>query len=372
MAPLARGYIGGPLVSVPSLCEALVSTGVDVTLFCLDLPEESSRNVTVRNFRRWQGPIFKELSISRSLRRATHEVARSADVLHVHGMWQMPCVYPAGAVKRTECRLLASPRGSLSAAALGDSRRKRIFWRLAQRKLFERADCIHATSSAEAEDSRRAGLTSPIAVIPNGIHMMPPPASITQSSRRRIVYMGRLHAIKGLDLLMHAWAAMQDRSPEAELLVVGEGRPDDHRQIESLVRKLGLRRVRFQPPVFGTAKSAILAEASLLVLPSHSENFGMVVAEALSAGVPVAASTGTPWQGLTERRCGWWLERNVEAWAEALVSAATMPESDLREMGVRGRRWMESEFSWSRVAGMMTVTYRWLLGQAPQPVWVLT
>jgi glycosyltransferase involved in cell wall biosynthesis len=151
-----------------------------------------------------------------------------------------------------------------------------------------------------------------------------------QTSRRRIVYMGRLHSIKGLDLLMRAWAAMQDRSPGVELLVVGDGKPDDRRHLDALVRQLGLRSVRFQPPVSGTAKDAILAEASLLVLPSHSENFGMVVAEALSAGVPVAASSGTPWQGLTEHRCGWWLERNVEDWAEALVSAATMPESDLR------------------------------------------
>lgn len=371
VAPLASGYIGGPLISIPGLCQALLSAGVDATLLCLDLPEESSRNVRVRNFRRWGSPIWKELSISPTLRKATHEAARGADVIHVHGMWQMPCIYPARAVKRTECRLLASPRGSLSKAAFAHSRRRKwILWWIAQRRLFERADCIHATSNAEAEDIRRIGLTAPIAVIPNGVHITQLPARIEHPTRRCILYMGRLHAIKGLDLLMRAWSAAQDRATDTELLICGDGGRDDRRQLEASVRELGLRRVKFQPAVTGAAKHAVLAEASVVVLPSHSENFGMVVAEALSAGIPVVASMGTPWKGLIEHGCGWWLGRDVESWAEALVSAATMPERDLREMGDRGRRWMDSEFSWSHVAEMMSVTYLWVLGQAPRPVWV--
>jgi glycosyltransferase involved in cell wall biosynthesis len=108
----------------------------------------------------------------------------------------------------------------------------------------------------------------------------------------------------------------------------------------------------------------------LLVLPSHSENFGFVVAEALSAGVPAIVTRGAPWQELETRRCGWWIDISVESLARCLREALAADPSELRAMGARGREWIIRELSWSRVAEMMELTYSWMLGRTDRPTWV--
>lgn len=373
VAPLAKGYVGGPLVSVPGLCAALVESGVETTLLCLDLPQEMSQGVRVRNFPRWEGPVLKELSISPSLRKEMGRWAAHVDILHSHGMWQMPTIYPAKAAAGARCRLVVSPRGSLSAEALGRSRlTKRVVWWLAQRRVFEDAACIHATSVAEAEDVRRAGLKRPIAVIPNGVEFAANGLSRDPDDRgkTRVVYLGRLDPIKGLETLLRAWSSVQEKAPTAELVIAGDGEPSYRGSLVELGRALGLRRVSYLGEVGGGAKETLLKEASLLALPSLSENFGMVVAEALAAGVPAVVSRGAPWEGLRERGCGWWVDHGVSAWAAALETAVGLPAQDLAAMGMRGREWMRADFSWQRVGKMMAVTYGWLLARADRPSWV--
>jgi glycosyltransferase involved in cell wall biosynthesis len=133
---------------------------------------------------------------------------------------------------------------------------------------------------------------------------------------------------------------------------------------------LGCERVRFLEEVQGAAQAAAYRQADLFVLPSHTENFGIVVAEALSHGVPALVCKGAPWAGLEQHGCGWWVEQGERPIAAALSQALALGDVELRAMGALGRAWVEQEFSKRRVAQMMRETYDWLLGGGAKPAWV--
>ena len=140
--------------------------------------------------------------------------------------------------------------------------------------------------------------------------------------------------------------------------------------MQELAESLGVERVSFPGPVYGAQKAEAFRRAQAFVLPSHSENFGNVVAEALSHGVPVVVSRGAPWAEVERRRCGWWVEQGEGPLADCLREVLALPVEELRARGGRGRAWMISEFGWNRVGRMMYETYLWLLGGGTSPDWV--
>jgi glycosyltransferase involved in cell wall biosynthesis len=113
-------------------------------------------------------------------------------------------------------------------------------------------------------------------------------------------------------------------------------------------------------PVYGPAKQSAFFDADLFVLPSHSESFGMVVAEALAHGVPVLTTTGTPWSVLPERGCGWWVDATTDGITEGLRQATSQEPETLRGMGERGREFMAAEFAWEEVAKRFVCLYQTL------------
>ena len=123
----------------------------------------------------------------------------------------------------------------------------------------------------------------------------------------------------------------------------------------------------FAGPVQEARKWDFFARADLFVLPSFSENFGLVVGEALAAGVPAITTRGTPWQELVTQRCGWWVDVGVEPLAAALREAVACSDAERAEMGRRGRRLVEEKYAWPAVARQMKAFYEWVLGGGPTP-----
>jgi glycosyltransferase involved in cell wall biosynthesis len=145
------------------------------------------------------------------------------------------------------------------------------------------------------------------------------------------------------------------------LTIAGAGDPNYTRTIRTKIQDLGLsERVKMVGEVIGAAKQRLFENADITVMPSYTENFGMVVAEALAHGVPVIVSKGTPWRRVEEMGCGVWVENDPESLAKAIERMSGMP---LGEMGQRGREWMEKEFSWNDRARDMMKLYETLQGK---------
>jgi glycosyltransferase involved in cell wall biosynthesis len=371
VVPSIAAEASGPSYLIPALCRVLARRGVRVDLHTLaPAPGLAEPNFEIRTYPAI--PVATRFGISPAMRRALGAAARAADILHNHSLWMMPNVYPAEAVRGTSCRIVVSPHGTLSAWSLRRSRwPKRVFWWAGQRAVLRAAACFHATADAEADDIRRVGFSAPVAVIPSGIDVPAAKPVESDSGRfRRALFLGRIHPVKGIDVLVHAWRAVQDFAPDWELHVAG---PDDGgylAELRSLVVSLGLERVTFAGPVYGEDKSDAYRRADLFILPSRSENFGVTVAEALAHGVPVVVTRAAPWSGLEAHGCGWWVGPGPGPLAECLRSALALPAAELRARGARGRAWMERDYSWDRIGQMMHDTYRWILGGGSPPGWV--
>jgi glycosyltransferase involved in cell wall biosynthesis len=329
------------------------------------------RAYAVRAHRDWRFIPF--LGVSPAMRAALREEAASADIMHNHGLWKMPNVYASQAVRRCACRLVMAPRGMLSLWGLRHSRyRKRLMWWLCQGKAVRDAHCFHATAENEYKDIRRAGLRAPVAIVPNGIDIPPEsPLPANRDGKRRLLFLGRIHPVKGIDLLLRAWRKVQPDFPDWELCIAGPDQYGYQQEMERLGESLAVQGVKFPGPAYGSDKSQMFRSAELFILPTHTENFGMAVAEALAHAVPAIVTKGAPWAGLETHGCGWWIEQSVEALTACLDSVLRLTTTELRERGQRGRQWMEKEFSWARIGEMMEKTYQWLLGVGPVPSWVM-
>jgi glycosyltransferase involved in cell wall biosynthesis len=316
----------GPSYSVLALSAALRALGHDCTVLAagrrapapgLEIFAQDMAAV----------PVADRLMMSRGLARAVDAAAGQGAVLHAHGLWLAPNLYPARAARRHGVPLLVSPRGMLASEALAFSRtRKRVVWALGQRGALETAACFHATAESEVQDIRRAGLTAPVAVIPNGIDI---PAGDPAPGARTVLHLGRLHPKKGIDRLVAAWVRVADRHPDWRLRIVGPSEVGYREELERQVRDLHARRVMFEGPLFGSDKLGAYRQSGLFVLPTLNENFGLVVAEALAAGIPVISTKGAPWSGLVAERCGWWVDHGADAMEAALDAALSLPDAEL-------------------------------------------
>jgi glycosyltransferase involved in cell wall biosynthesis len=362
----------GPTHSVTQLAASLRALGCQADVAALRLGGSIADSHRVRQF-----PVsfgMRKLGVSRQMRSWLDAEATSGtvDLLHSHGLWMMPNVYPGWTSRRHGIPLLVSPRGTLSEWAFqSGSVAKPAFWRFLQRAVIEQAAVVHVTSQAEFEDVRRRGFTPPIALIPNGVGI-PDDGRIHADARRPTIgYLGRLHPTKRLEMLFEAWLRIERRYPEWSVEIAGPHQHPYATQLQRLALSMGLERVRFRGELVGEAKLAFLRTVSITVLPTHSENFGMSVAESLACGTPAIVTRGAPWGGLDTEHAGWWIEGSTDALEHALVRAMETPPQTLSEMGSAGRCWMERDFSWRRIGEMMHATYGWITGNSTRPSWVI-
>jgi glycosyltransferase involved in cell wall biosynthesis len=364
--------VGGPLYTVPSLCRELSAAGHRVWLHVLDpVPDGPYDDLQIRRYarQRWSS----RLDASPSMRHGLAAAAAGGDILHTHGLWRMPYVYPRRAVRGRLCRLVMSPRGTLDPWAFAHRYwRKQVFWRTVQRRALAAADCIHVTARQEHDYVRELGFRNPIALIPNGVDIPALPARPSKARDVRcLLFLARIHPKKGVDRLLHAWSRVEGRFPEWRLRVVGE----DNGHLEAmraLARSLRLERADLVGYVPENQKWAEYLAADLYVLPTHNENWGVSIADALAYGVPAIVGRGAPWKELGSRGCGWWIDNTPEAIAECLEKALALPRAELEAMGQRGRVWVGSAFGWPAVAEQTEALYRWLIEGGTPPECILT
>ena len=367
---------GGPSRSVTKLCDALAEEGAAVDLVAsrprpgVEIVRPGDPRVGLRLAEQDQGEGLlagARSPFGRALAGALAEAG--AAVVHNHGLWVPTNRAAALAARSAGQPLVMSPKGMLSEWSMSQSRaKKRLAWHLYQRRALGTAAAFQVTAEAEAEDVRRLGLRQPVAVVPHGVDG-PPPGALgerPQDGPRTALFLSRIHPKKGLPDLVEAWSRV--RPAGWRLVVAG---PDDgghQAEVERQVRAHGLDDiVSFPGPVGDDEKWVLYGAADLFVLPTLSENFGIVVAEALAAGVPALTTREAPWRALETHRCGWWTETGPDAVAAALQEATVAPPDALRAMGERGRAYAEAELSWARAAREHVALYRWLLGRGDRP-----
>lgn len=370
VVPSIAKEASGPSYSVTRLCSELLAQGQDVTLAVLDWAPITLSPPFLKTFPLGFGP--RRLGRSPTMR---HWLASAAcygenSLIHNHSLWMMPNVYPGLVSSRNGLPLIVSPRGTLSEWAFSSgSKFKKVFWPLLQKPALQATTCFHATANSEYEDIRRMGFRQPVAVIPNGVDI-PPPKHTSNKEIRTLLFLGRIHPVKGVDKLLNAWRVVSPRFPEWQLRIAGPDNGGYLERMKSLAAELKLARVEFSGALYGEAKLRAYRDSALFVLPTHSENFGMTVAEALAAGTPAIVSKGAPWGGLMNEGAGWWIGRGLDPLVACLEVALATPRETLTAMGQNGRVWMQREFSWTEIAHKTCETYRWVLSGGDKPDWV--
>lgn len=364
VVPHVNEEASGPSYSVPRLCQSLAARGHDVELSCLAARGEIPGVVLDVHP---QLPIPKRLAVSFDHARALRHKANCTDIVHNHSLWSMVNITAGWVVPGKHAKLVTSPRGTLSPWARSRSKAiKRVLWPL-QRRALAKADLLHATSEDELAQIRALGFTAPVAVIPNGIDLPEITDSKPTSAIRSLLFLGRIHPTKCVDRLLQAWKTLQEQHPDWRLVIAGPGDPAYMQNLHAMAASLALERVYFAGPAYGVDKSRAYQEAELFVLPSHSENFGMAVAEALAHGCPAVVSRGAPWAGLETEGCGWWVDHAVGPLTTTLHEAMALSPPQLAEMGLKGREWMARDFGWDSVAQRMEEAYRWILRCGDRP-----
>ncbi len=367
---------GGPSRTVPALCNAQVGPHRTVRLVSQKFiglsspaiaPESAEVQISLlpalySEFLRMALPLCS----SRVLYEEIKEF--KPDLVHGHGLWHWFNHSVSVAAQRSNVIEVVSPRGMLMKWSMSKSfRRKKLIWSTYQDRDLRRARAFIATSHEEAADIRELGFDQPIAVIPNGVVL---PAYETPRRSRadasRAVFLSRIHPKKGLLNLVQAWAKVNPK--DWKLVIAGPDELGHVREVLRLIDRLGVNsQIELVGPIPEQEKLAFLASCDLAILPSVSENFGMMVAEALAVGLPVIASTGTPWSSLVEFGCGWWVPNDVLSLGEAIILATGKTANELEMMGQRGRDLVETRYSWRAVGVETLAFYHWLLYGGREP-----
>lgn len=362
---------GGPALSTYLTMKGLSFCGC-LTTIIMPPPLRSGRVVSESVNRIYTAPPkLKKFGYIPHLKKSIGSVGR-VDIFHIQGIWRYIGAEASYYARQHHIPYVISLRGMLYPQALAASAMvKKISLWLYQRKDLQCAACIQATCKEEMEHYRNLGFTNPVAVIPNpidlGNYLKRP---IPQKLHFKIGYLGRIHPRKRIERLIYAMSALREKINNAELVVIGSGDENYELFLKNEVERLKLNNVIFTGFLTGEKKDFVISELSVLAVPSDFENFGNIVTEALVRGVPVIASTGTPWQELETHQCGWWVNNDQDSINNAILKAYEIGEAERIRMGLNGKRLMKENYSVEVLGEKMKLLYEWILGKVEKPDFV--
>lgn len=291
-------------------------------------------------------------------------------VASIQGIWQVS----SGMVSR-HCihhgiPYMVTPHGMLNKVALAISPfKKRVASSLYVRSMLREASCIHALNNAEHDAIRLLGFSNPICVLSNGVSasdiLQGKPSNIREKT---VLYLGRLHPIKGLDLLIEAWASTRGAAAGWRLRIAGPSSGDTDLLLKKLARNLSASdSIEFVGPVFGAAKKELLGAASWFVLPSRSEGFPMTPLESLACGTPVVITPECNLPEVIADGAGIDAGSSVDSLKRSLIQAMTMPTLAYTKMVESAGACLRHRFSWSKIASELLAVFQWMAGYRDEP-----
>ena len=362
---------GGPARSTQGLVAALEAAGVESWLVSLE--DGGDPYVKGVNHFRVLGGGVRETK--RRMMALIDEI--KPDLIHTHDLW-MPKLHMCHMAARVKgVPYVIAPRGTLEEWSLKQKWLKKwIALKTYQGYDLRHAAAVHATVEEESARCRLFCGNVPVIVSPNGVNVPEGDIGLGRRSRsteefanssvvvRRALYLSRMHPKKGVENLIRAWAKVR---PEGWVCELVYSLNDDferayEQKMKDEARRLGIEnQILFAGAVRDDKKWEKYAQADLFVLPTNSENFGIVVAEALWAGVPVITTKGAPWGELLTSRAGWWVDIGAEPFAVALREATSLSDEQRREMGQRGHNLISEKYSWPSIGRDMAQKYQMIL-----------
>jgi glycosyltransferase involved in cell wall biosynthesis len=360
---------GGIATSLPDFCRA---TAVDWDSYLLGVcsPEETVPAAVGFAMDRLPAGHLR-WAFSRELRRSLEEAIAQADIVHVHGIWQEHCMHACSAARRTFRPYVVSAHGMLDSWAIRQKLwRKAPYMALWERRNLASAACLRALTNNEVLDYRREGFTGNVAVVPNGVSI---PAEASPEllleaypelkSRRTVLFLGRLHPKKGVDLLCSAWSKIAAHFPDTVLLIAGPDSDGTMAHLKTMVESAGIaKQVVFAGMLAGPLKWSALAASDVFVLPSHSEGFSVSTIEALGMGIPVIITRQCWFPQVAENSCGWIIEPTTNQIADMVTESLSMSNAERAARRDNARKLVETHYSWPVVGRKMAQVYEWIVG----------
>lgn len=273
------------------------------------------------------------------------------DIVHVHALWSMCQVKAMQWCRKHGVKYILSVHGCLMPRVMNKGwLKKHIFYWLFLKKNLQNAAAIHCTGEGEREAVEVMGIKPPKIIAPLGCHLPVIDEVKVRGGveQRNLLFLGRLGEEKGLMYLLDAWKAIKHEG--WKLTIAGPSWLGYGELLKAKAKDEGITDVEFPGNADEKMKDELYRAADLFILPSPTENFSMVVLDALAYGVLVVCTKGTPWGCIEENKCGWWIEPNsIEAINAVLTKAMNLPRSEVEAMGKRARS-LATKFSWPEIA----------------------
>jgi glycosyltransferase involved in cell wall biosynthesis len=364
---------GGMSTVVPELSSATAVAGsrtIGLTAFCSQdeycFPEHAE-SIEVSHWPRSRVEWLR----NRSLRERFRRHVDSADGIHIHGLWEQSTAVAARTARELGKPYIVSAHGMLEPWALANKKlKKQVYAAFLERANIEGAACVHALTRAEAKNFRDFGSRRPIAIIPNGVripHSVSPDLFFERfaglKGKRILLYLGRIHFKKGLDLLVEAWSRLAGDWPDAHLVLAGPDFEHTRSIIERLICDRRLEhRVLLPGMLSGDLKWSALAAAHCFILPSHSEGLSISTLEAMGLGLPIIVTRQCNLPEVVKYGAGWQIEPDIDPLVCALSECLGNSEMTNREIGSRGRDLVAKQYSWPTVGKQMSELYTYVQG----------
>ena len=318
------------------------------------------------------------------------EIDFTPDIVHIHCIWSMYVHRMAVWCRKKNVPYIISPHGALTPWALKFKWWKKIPALLVyQYNDLKRAAAFHITARKEQTNLKRLLLNQNAVIAPLGIT---PPGKKIEHRENIILFVGRIHPVKGLKNLIKAWGNIsQNKRKGWKLVCAGPNNVGYQQKLISLANKLSLSTVEIQNIDFtnnsrnktahdfiidltnkksdiiftgtvrGALKDILYQSSKFFILPSFSENFGVVVLEALANGTPTITTTCTPWSDIKEHKCGWQIEPTVKEIKTSLEKALTLDTEEFEIYSANASQLVLHNYSWKNSAQTLTVFYSMLL-----------
>ena len=351
---------GGPTYAVANYAEALQAAGVECEVFTTtargdrSLPplEAGTRDVRGVPVTYFPAAAGHQSFIAPAMAAALARRVREFDLVHTHMLWAFPGIVASRIAHVRDVPYIVTPHGSLDPWSLDQKKwMKRAFLLASENATLRRAALVHYTATAERDVVPASLRALPSVIVPNVIE----PSDLPRGPRSRdIVILGRIHLMKGFDILIPAMREVLARR-DARLVIVGPDEGGYRAEVERMIADAGIgAAVTFTGHIDAEARTALLSTCALLVQPSYRENFGMAVAEAMALGVPVVVSDRVNiCDDIASTGAGLVVPRDVAQLADAIVRVLDDP----RTMGEAGRRLVRERYAPDVVGPAMRAAY---------------